>query len=183
MGSAVGFRFVQGVYWLFLGTWFGAIVMLVVSAAIIFKTVRGYEPTIQAAPYNEFPDKAADILAGGTVGQILAGLAVIQLVCAATVLLCAVVQSTVFADRVVGGVTGWLNVLRIALLLGPMVILAADQLLITPRLGQHRQIMYDAKQPESARAAARQQFDHLHELDERVVGLAAIMLLAAIFAS
>ena len=179
----MAYRLVQAFYWLCLGTWFGAIVMLIVAAPIVFATARGLEPTLHQPPYDQFPAQAADVLAGGTVGGMLVGLGVIQTVCAAGVLVCLGLQCMVWPARIAGGVRSPLNLLRIGLLLGPMLLLAVDRLVITPQLGQYQQASYTTGLAETERAEARKQFDHLHNLDVRVVSTAVVMLLLAFFAS
>ena len=183
MSSIFGFRLLQSIYWLLLGTWFGAIVMLIVSAGLMFATMRTYHPSIGIEPFNQFPDRATDILAGATVGHVLMGLAAIQAICAAGVICCTTLQCTMFTDRIVDGVMGWRNLLRIVLLIGPILLLVSDVWIITPQIWHHREAMYDTNAVESARFVARERFDRLHKLDERVVGGAATMLLAAIFVS
>lgn len=177
------FRLLQGVYWLLLGTWFGAIVMLIVSAGLMFKAMRIYDPSISIEPFNQFPDRAAEILAGATVGHVLVGLAVIQAVCAIGVICCTTLQCTMFTDRIVGGVIGWRNLLRLVLLIGPILLLIIDVWILTPRIWHHREAMYDINTVESTRFVARERFDRLHKLDEKVVVGGAAMLLAVIFVS
>jgi hypothetical protein len=185
MNSMLAFRLVQGFYWLFLGAWFGALVMLVIAAAITFKTVRSYQPVITTAPYNDPGLNAphADVLAGGVVGNVLRGLAVVQIVCALGVLLCIVLQCTAFADRLAGGLTGLPNLLRILLVAVPVLCLAIDVSIISPRVWHYRVQMYNPALSVEVRAAARQQFDVYHKLDERVVGTGMFALAAAILAS
>ena len=152
MGRAAAFRLTQGVYWLSLGAWFGAILMLVVAAAITFGTVRQFHPTLGIEPYNEpgFADRSASILAGGIVGNLLNGLALIQSVCAAAVVGCVALQCTVFAGRIQGGVGGWSNFLRVALIAGPIAILAVDTLALRPRILEQRKAMYDSSATDEA---------------------------------
>ena len=82
MNALTAFRLTQGFYWLFLGTWFGAMVMLVIGEAITFRTVREYRPTLGlASNHPSMADNAAGILAGGVTGNILKGLRTLQIVC------------------------------------------------------------------------------------------------------
>ncbi|MCX5658966.1 MAG: hypothetical protein NTW19_04500 [Planctomycetota bacterium] len=185
MKASYLFRVVQGFYWLGLGAWFGGLVMLAITAAITFRTVREYQPTIENWPQYQpaMAEHDAPILAGGIVGNVLHGLAAMQIVCAAFVGGCVVLQCTVFKKQLVGGPTGRANLLRVALVVLPVGVLAADQLVISPRIWTQREAMYDSDQPEAVRTEAHAEFDRLHKLDERVVGVSVWLLAGAVFAS
>ncbi len=175
----------QGFYWLCLGAWFGAILMLVVAAATTFRTVREYQPALALEPYNhpELSDRAAPILAGAIVGRTIKGLAVVQAIFAAALAACVLLQCTLFADRVHGGVTGWGNLARVALIALPAIILVIDTTVVGPRIWQHRDAMHDPSQPPTARQDAKEHFDRLHKLNERMVALAGLSIVAAVFVS
>lgn len=181
MSSLTLYRLNLGVYWLFLGIWAGSIVMLAVSAAITFRTVRDMQPSIGKPPYNDpaLADRAAPILAGAVVGNSLHGLRAIQFICAVAVAICVILQCWVFAERLAGGVAGWVNLLRILVLAVPLLILAADQFVVTPRVWAQRVAMYDAGQSEEARREARGRFDRYHKLNERMVSAGLLFLAAA----
>lgn len=185
MNRLAVFRLTQGVYWLSLGAWFGAVVMLVIAAAITFGTVRQFHPALGLEPYNHpsLVDRAAPILAGSVVGNMLKGLALIQSVCAASVIGCVVLQCTVFREHIQGGMRGWPNLLRVVLIAGPIAILAADRLVLTPRVWEQRNAMYDQNTSDEARSTAKGRFDRLHMLNERAVGASGIMLVGAVFVS
>ena len=185
MNKRTAFRITQGVYYLSLGTWFGAMVMLVLTAITVFATVRQFDVSIHAGPYGQgmWEDRATAILAGGIVGNVLRALAVVQVICAASAVACAALQSSVFACRLAGGRRGKANLLRLALLFVPIVILAADQAVVTPRIWQTRQVMYDSEQPEQVRQQAQARFDRLHTASERMGGLATLALAGAILVS
>lgn len=185
MGNGTAYRLTLGGYWLFLGVWIGAMVMLAVGAGITFKTVRDYQPTLHKAPYDDpaLADRAAAILAGGIVGNTLKGLAVIQMACAAVVVVSIIAQCTLFARRLRGGATGWLNIARVALVVLPVAVLAADRLVVTPRVWELRQTMYDPSRTVETRAAAKAEFDRYHKMNERMVGLATLMLAGAMLTS
>jgi len=183
--NLTGFRLTQGFYWLFLGVWVGALVMLAISAAVTFKTVREYQPTLGLAPYSDAalaPD-APGILAGAITGKALRGLAKLQMVCAAVAAVCVLLQCTAFRPMLASGVCGRMNLLRIALVALPIAVLAADQLAITPRIWEHRTVMYDPNLSPEQRTAARTEFQTYHKLSERIVGVAVLSLVAAVLVS
>ena len=183
--SLTGFRITQGFYWLFLGVWIGALVMLAIGAAVTFKTVRHYEPALGLEPYNDpvLAPHAPGILAGAITGNALRSLAVVQMICAAGAAVCVVLQCTVFRGALSNGVGGLANLVRIALVALPIVVLAIDQLAITPRIWEHRAVMYNPILSDEQRSAARETFQKYHKLSERVVGMAVLSLAAAVLVS
>lgn len=185
MNKRTAFRITQGVYYLSLGTWFGAMVMLVLTAITVFATVRQFDVSINAGPYGDamWQERAVPILAGGIVGNVLRSLAVVQAICAAAAVACAALQSSVFACRLAGGRRGKANLLRLALLFVPIVILAVDQAAVTPSIWQARQVMYDSDQPQQIREQAQARFDKLHTVSERMGGLAMLALAGTILVS
>lgn len=185
MSAGVMFRLVQGCYWLALGTWVGALVMLAIAAAVTFRTVRDYQPLLQKPPYNQpaLADRAVPILAGGVVGNMLRALAVLQIICAAVVGTCIGLQSTLWRDQLEGGAAGWPNLVRVGLLALAVSALAVDQRWITPRIWAHREVMFDPDETAEVRAASQTAFNRLHKLDERVVGASVWLLAGAVFAS
>lgn len=183
--TTTGYRITQGTYWLSVGAWFGAVVMVVITAATTFQTVRDYQPTLGLEPYNQpgLVDKAAPILAGGIVGNVLGRMAVLELVCGGIALVCVALQCTRYAGRITGGVWGRANVLRVGLLVGAVMLVVLDAGVIGPRIRRERSVMHDTALSEQTRAESKAAFDRLHKLDERVVGATALLLIATVFAS
>lgn len=175
-------RLLQGVYYLFLGMWFGAMVMLAVGAPVTFKTVRAFKPTLGQVPYND-PSLAADgpnILAGEITGNHLRALSVVQAVCAVMTLGCVVLQTTLFKSQVR---SGYANALRSLLIALPACVLVLDETMLSPKVWKQRAAMYDTTINEDARAQARAEFNVLHKRSEKIVGSAALMLAAALVLS
>jgi hypothetical protein len=175
------FRLVQGFYNLFLGVWVGAMVMLAVSAAITFRTVREFKPMIMAAPYDKgaLDDQASKIIAGGIVGNVLGGLAWISGVCAGVVCVCLVLQYSCFRDRLEQRGNSWLAATRVVLLVLPMAVFVWDVAYLSPAIHGMRAVMYNPAERAMDRDIAHARFDKLHVLSERVVGLSVLMLAAA----
>ena len=178
------FRLTQGFYYLFLGTWLGALVMLALAAAITFHTLRDLKATTAVEPYHSLSAaEQPSALAGAVVGNVLHGLAVVQVVCAVGAVGCILLQHTVWAGHLAGGRAAPANITRLILLALPVLILLLDVAVISPRIWQQRDLMYDPHRPAELRQAARQRFDRLHHLDERVVGGATVALAAGILVS
>ncbi len=185
MSADFACRLTWGVYHLFLGTWFGAMVMLVVAAGITFATVRQYQPTIGIEPYRELTEIESQpkyplpvrILAGGIVGNVLKGLVVVQTLCAVVVVICLAVQWICFPGP------RWADALRTLLIVAPIVVLAVDVTVLSPRVWRERSVMYDPAMPQPQRVEAHARFQKLHKLSERMVGMAALSLGAALVLS
>lgn len=175
----------NGFYFLFLGLWFGAMVMLAVGAAVTFRTVRSFEPSLHVAPYDrpELANRAVPILAGGIVGNMLKALAKIQWLCATLVIIAMVMQCTVFADRLGPALRGGANLARIVLILLPLATMAADRYIVTPRIWTLRQTMFNPDLADAARGAAQTEFNRYHKMSERLHGTALVLLGAAVIAS
>jgi hypothetical protein len=175
-------RLVQGVYYLFLGLWFGAMVMLAVGAPVTFRTVRVHQPVLGLVPYNE-PSLARDgpnILAGAITGNHLRALSVVQAICAVVTLSCVVLQTTIFQSQVRAG---YANALRSLLIALPACVLVFDEAVLSPNVWKQRAVMYDTTLNIDARDKARAQFNVLHKRSEKIVGSAALMLAAALMLS
>jgi len=186
MRSLTAWRTVQGLYWLALGAWFGALVMLAIAAAATFATVWDYQPMLPAQPGAppETSARAVPMLAGAIIGRCLDNLRWLQWICAVVAIVCLALQNTVFASRrPAGGCGQWINTLRIVLVLVPVVILVVDTAVINPKMKHDRQIMHDLTQPAPQIELARQSFDSYHELSRRLFKVQVVMLGCAVLAS
>jgi hypothetical protein len=178
-------RLGQGLFYLALGAWFGAMVMLAIGAAAAFTTTRGLDPTLGAAPWNQpgLVEQSSSILAGSIVGKSLQGLAVVQIVCACAAVLGLISQCTFHRNYLLGGARSITNIVRIILIAIPVLILLADLLYFTPQIYHWRDIMWDMNQTQAVRVEAHEHFDHFHHLTERVVGFSCLSLIGAVLAS
>jgi hypothetical protein len=183
------FKLNQGVYWLFLGMWIGAIVMLIFAAGITFKTVRTFNPTIGIKPYNHElfsePQTQSNIIAGGVTREVLHSLAGIGIVCGSIVLLSLLLQCTVFSrqlwpnsNKQLGLRCGWLNWFRVIMILLPLTNVAMH-FDMANKMGALQDIRYNAEQEDSARAKAQHEFDKLHKKSVRMTSGSLFMLFAA----
>lgn len=161
-------KFVTGLYYLFLGLWFGAMVMLAVTAAVTFKTVRAQMPDATETAQNMF--------AGSIVGNVIDALAVIQIVCAAGILVCV----ALLWKRASPGIA---NKLRLACIAACIALLAGDRLHINPTVHAHRVVMHDPQAAPAVRDAAKVQFDRYHKFSERIGGAQIFILAGTILIS
>lgn len=182
---AIAARLTNGVYYLALGTWFGAIVMLAISAAVTFHTVRAYEPTLHASPWNQ-PELAAQapvILAGAIVGGSVHALNIVQIICAIIVALTLIAQHTAFRSYLSCRITSVRNIVRLILIAIPAAVLLLTLCWIMPNILVHRSIMWDMTQTTAVREQAHDDFEHFHKLSERTVGFASFALAGSVLVS
>lgn len=178
-------RLVNGVYWLCLGGAFGATLMLAISATINFRTLRAFQPLMLSGEYNAphlFPHNSA-IIAGAATGATLDALAVVHLIFFSVVMICVLLQTTLFADAMPGGVKSRANVTRLALLLLILGLLGIERWIVSPRVWALREQMYASQSNEEGRATARASFDIWHKTSTRIMGASLIAMIAATLAS
>ncbi|MDX1682951.1 MAG: DUF4149 domain-containing protein [Phycisphaeraceae bacterium] len=182
---SAAYRMTQGVYYLFGGIWVGALVMLAISAAITFRTVRTHQPYLTDGPYARpaLAEKAPEILAGGIVGNVLKSLNRVQGVCGLLVALCVVAQCTVFRDRLAGGLLGPGNLARLGLLAVVALVALANAWWVQPQVWHWRQQLYDASREAEQRAVAQADFDHWHKRSERLAAASLFLVAAAMLIS
>src|SRR3712207_607501 len=87
MARADLFQLVQIAYWLALATWFGGVLFIAVAAPVIFRTIRENDPVLPHVLSVNLEGQHGVLLAGSIVGNLLARLARLQLVCAGLLLL------------------------------------------------------------------------------------------------
>lgn len=179
---ATGFRLTQGFYNLSLGVWLGAMVMLVISAAVTFATVRNYQPVLTAGPGSDpaLTDQFSNILAGAIVGRSLSALVILQTICALVAILALVAQATLYRRWLLGKGR---QILRAALIAAPVALLIYNVAVVSPAVSDLRATMYDDQATAEVRAAARLDFQGWHKTSERTHGLAAACLLLAMLVS
>ena len=186
MRRTTWWRVVQGWYWLALGAWFGALVMLAIAAAAVFGTLR-YFPT----PLGPMPAEMASRVfnptevAGLIVGQAIDWLRVMQWICASIAIVCVVLQYVVLSSWLPkGGFAQWMNTLRITLLMAVVLILAGDSFYVGPRIRHWRAAMHAPSENSVGDVqAAREAFDHYHDLSVRLVKMKLLMLGVAVLSS
>ena len=186
MGNTTAWRLIQGCYWLALGAWFGALVMLAISAAATFHTM-GTLPTPMGMIPPELAasvDRPGDFMAGMIVGQSIDWLRVMQWICAAVLIIAVASHLSVFRGRMPGaGLAQWSNTLRVMLLAAVVLILSVDSFYVSPGLKAARIARYGADRSDSQVKAGTESFDKYHDLSVRLVRMQVVMLGVATLAS
>jgi hypothetical protein len=179
------FRIQQGVYYLLLGMWLGAMVMLVLAATASFAFVREHTLIVGVQGYGEplKGDTATGFIAGGIVGVALTRLVVLQAVCATALAACVLLQCTRFRAHLDGPVWSKRNRARMFLLLVPTGVLLFNVLVVSPGIDRHRDAKYDPATPPQVAEQADEAFDRYHRLSTRTFGVSTLMLAGAMVLS
>ena len=165
-------RVVQGWYWLALGAWVGALVVLAIVAAAVFGTVSDFLMAIGSTPAETVSRVFSPTeLSGLIVGQVIDELRVMQWVGASVVIGCVVLQSVLLSNWLpMGGMPQWMNTLRIILLVSVVMILAVDNFHVSPRARQWQAAMHAQNDNMVVDTqAVREAFDRYHYLSVQLV--------------
>ncbi|BAM04600.1 hypothetical protein [Phycisphaera mikurensis] len=179
-----GHRINQALYQLFLGVWFGAMVMLVLAATAAFGFVRDPQTTLLVqvegfgAPLTG--SAARGWVAGGIVGAALRRLEILQLICFAGVAAATVLQCTLFRARLAARPASKRNGLRIFLLVVPAAIVLFNLAVVAPGIDANRSMKYDPAAEASRAQAADEAFAFYHGLSTKTYGVSTLMLLGAV---
>ena len=150
------FQLVQILYWLALATWFGGVLFIALAAPVVFKTVRESNPVLPHVLSVNLEGQHGTLLAGSIVGNLIARLARLQLVCAGLLLLALVAH---FFLANLEGANRTAAIIRTALLLAAGGLALYDGWAVWPQLWRHRQEFIDhADEPEVANPA-KDEFD------------------------
>lgn len=177
------FRLTLGVYYLALGTWFGATGMMGAAAGLTFVTLRAADPVLPGGPAGnpELAPFTADFLAGNAVNAAFWALTIIQLGCVLVVVAAAALQAVFWRDRQVNHGRTWANGLRLAAILLAVVLFAGDLLVTRSDMTMLRGEMYTASVTEEDHRALHEDFRALHQRSARTqLGAAGLMAAAAL---
>lgn len=178
-------RLTVGTYWLALGTWLGAMIMLALAAAATFHVSREMNVTVPLLEYapSHLAGRDAEVLGGNIVGRMIDHLSVLQMVCAVLIFITLLFQLTVFRAtlHLRAGSAG--NVLRVLLLVAALGLLKADRIYINPAVHEHRTRLYEPDLTDAEYADAREAFDTYHHLSENVGKATVFVLIGAMLTS
>lgn len=175
------FQLIQIVYWLGLATWFGGVLFVAIAAPVIFRTVRENNPLLPHVLSVNLENQHGTLLAGAIVGNLLRMLVRVQAVCAGALFLA------------LGAQWFWVNlhdrsqlitiILRSALFVAAVILMAYDALSVAPKMWRHRQEYLDhADEPDIANPA-KDQFDRLHHESVTILGIVLFVLLGMVLFS
>ena len=174
------FSLVQILYWLALATWFGAVMFVAMAPPIILRTVRESDPTLPHVLSVNLEGQHSLLLSQSIVGELMAPLHRIELICSGILLLAILGQWLVLHPR---GVEITLPLLRTALYVAATVLLIYDWRSVWPRMWKHRQEYLDhADEPDVANPAL-DQFDRTQSTSLLILQVTLGILLAMILFS
>jgi hypothetical protein len=176
MDSLTLYQLVQIVYWLALSTWFGAVMFIALAAPIIFRTVREANPVLPNVLSVNLEGQHATLLAGSVVGSLLSRLAMVQLACAAALVVTGIAQVFV-ADMTDRNLL--VALLRLGLCAAAAGVVAFDRFVMWPRITRSRaEYVEHADEPEVANPA-KDRFDaaHRRSMTLMMVTLGLLLLL------
>jgi hypothetical protein len=182
---AMAFQLVQIVYWLALATWFGGVMFVAVAAPVIFRTVRENNPVLTHVLSVNLESQHATLLAGSIVGNVLARLSQVELVCAIALVVALIGQFFV-AD--LGGSNFTQSnltaaILRCVLCAAAAAVVAYDRFVIWPAIERYRATYVDhADEPEVANPA-KDGFDREHRRSMTLLTVTLGLLLLLIMYS
>jgi hypothetical protein len=175
------FAIVQTVYWLALSSWFGGVVFVAVSAPLIFRAVREYNPILPTVLSVNLEGQHATLLAGTIVATLVKMLVRVELGCAGVILLASIGQGFILdlsetSERAAFLVRGALFVVAVALVI-------YDWRVLWPRIWKSRQDYLDhADEPDVANPA-REQFNQHQQQSVTLMSIMLFLLLGMILFS
>ena len=146
------FQLVLTLYWLALSLWFGGVLLVALVVPVIFRTVRDANPTLPHVLSVNLDKQHAELLAGEICAAMIRLLSVIQLACAAVLLLMLIAQWFLIpvgdTRHLVAGL------LRSASFLAAVGLVLYDRYVVWPRALSARQEYIDhADEPDVANPA------------------------------
>src|SRR4051812_42071382 len=175
------FSIVQILYWLALATWFGAVLFVAMAPPIILRTVRENDPTLPKVLSVNLEGQHSTLLSQSIVGELIAPLHRIELLCAA-ILLPAIVAHWILIYRYDASQFTMLLV-RSAIYVAATALLIYDWRVVWPVMWRHRQEYLDhADEPDVANPAL-DQFDRAQSTSLLILQVTLGLLLAIILFS
>ena len=170
------FQLAQIVYWLSLATWFGGVLFIVLSAPVVFRTVREHNPILPTVLSVNLENQHGTLLAGTIVANLLDMLFRIEVACAVALFL-AIVAQWFLLPRTIPLVA------RSAMYLAAVGFSVYAWRFVGPRITQYRRQYIDhADEPEVANPA-REQFDRYHRESVTLLSIVLFLLLGMVLYS
>lgn len=175
------FQLVQVVYWLALSTWFGGVLFIAVAAQVIFRTVRENDPILPHVLSANLEGQHGTLLAGTIIGNLIAVLSRIELICAAILLITLIAQWFLID---LGISSNKLSLfVRSAFYLAATAIVVYDWRILWPKILKNRQQFIDnADDPERANPA-REEFHRYQRESLSLLSILFFLLLGIVLFS
>ena len=176
----MGYQLVQLVYWLALSTLFGSVLFVLLSAPIVFRTVRENNPILSHVLSVNMEGQHSTLLAGAVVTGLLQRLLRVEVVCGGLLLLAMVAQPFVIDLSSAG--TGAAGV-RAGLYLAAAGVAFYDWQYVWPKVTASRAEYVDhADEPDVANPAL-DRFNAAQRLNLNLTAAVAALLLGMVLFS
>lgn len=175
-----GYQIIQLAWWLGLSTWFGGVLFIAIAAPVIFRTIRENKPILPTVLSVNLEDQHGTLLAGTIVGNLLALLSKVQMVCAGVLTACYVLQFFV-VDLSGSNLTA--AIVRGILLFIAIAIVIYDRWRVWPELQLQRTTYLDNADDPDIANPARERFDLQHRLSVALLSTLLFLLLGVILFS
>jgi hypothetical protein len=176
----MGYQVVQLVYWLALSTLFGSVLFVLLSAPIVFRTVRENNPILSHVLSVNMEGQHSTLLAGAVVTGLLQRLLRVEVVCGGLLLLALVAQPFVIDLSSAGaGAEG----VRAGLFLAAAAVAFYDWQYVWPKVTASRAEYVDhADEPDVANPAL-DRFNAAQRLNLNLTAAVAALLLGMVLFS
>lgn len=179
--NLTAYRFFNSIYWLALSLWLGALVMVTITAAVIFPTMRHLNVTIPDIAESGFLDDHWRIAAGHMMEILFLVLDLTQLICATVVLFVTALQFTILGVSL----RRFTHVVRIIAAVIAAGCVCWHVFGLSPRMNRHLRAYWDAAIAGDTPAARvhQQAFDDAHPQAARLLGTTATFVALVIISS
>lgn len=170
--------FFHATHLLFLGLWFGVLIMTSVAAAILFPTIRDLDPSLPA--YAAYTEPHWRIAAGHVGNKVFLASDIIQYFCAAGTGICLVFGLLLGTFR---GARRSM-ILRLLPLCAAMLILAYQAALLRPTMSNDLADYWQAAEQGDMETTqtAQHRFDEAHWVAEKLIGATTLCVFVAFVA-
>jgi hypothetical protein len=182
MGDSA-FQLVQIIYWIALSTWFGAVLFIAIAAPVVFKTVTEHKPILPNVLSVNLENQHATLLAGSIVGDLIARLSRVQLLCAGALAVTLIAQvgtidlssgtDVLRSNRVAYG-------LRVLMFLAALGVVIYDWRVAWPRVVAIRSKYIDNADDPDVANPAKDEFDKEQRRTVSLLMFVVAMLLGVI---
>jgi hypothetical protein len=175
------FQLVQTVYWLALSMWFGGAMFIGVAVQAIHRTVRENKPLLPHVLSVNLDGQHSTLLAGEIVGNLIAALTRVEVVCAAILFLA--IGSQWFLIDLSDAWDKASAFVRSGLFLAATLVVIYNGWVLWPKVMKTRQVYIDnADDPEKANPAS-ERLDRLQRDSEMLLMMLVFLLLGIILFS
>ncbi|MBL1216888.1 MAG: hypothetical protein D8M59_05270 [Planctomycetes bacterium] len=179
--NLTGFRFFNSIYWLALSLWLGALVMVALTAAVIFPTMRDLDVTIPEFAEAGYTGDHWRIAAGHVMEILFLVLDFTQLICMTVALLVTALQFTVLGVSL----RRFTHVTRIFAILIASGCVCWHVFMLSPQMNRDLRAYWEAARAGDFAAADvhQQAFESAHPTASRLLGSTAVLVAVVIITS